>query len=585
MAVGKLGRVADGLGGHGLDAGLVGLAVGLVGEHDAEAELGKERVPERVVLVHVERARDADGAARGLVGVEHRAVEEKLVLVLKEVRRVVLCALAAAGALLAAVAGDEATAAAEVVDREQAVVRAAPAVDVGVLDLQVVDLVAGKKPGGALLTRAVAGKKRRAVGAHAARHVGADHVATGQELEGAQRGVGHEGAALDYAVLSDLVEVAQLDYLKEGVLDDGVRKAGGHVADGRALLLGLLDAGVHKDGAAAAQIHGRRGAHGRLGELLDAHVHGHGEGLDEGAAARRARLVEHDVLDDAVLDLQALHVLAADVQDELDAGDEGLRAAQMRDGLDLAGVGAQGLDEDLLAVAGGGHVADHAVGGHLVVDVVGDGARGAQDVAVVVAVPGVKKLAVLADDGRLHGGGAGVDTDEHAAVVGGQVALGNDLLVVALLELAVVVLGGKEWLQALDLGALGVLEVLEQADDLGEGHVLIGLAGERRARGHKQVGVVGHDDVLVVEVQRDVEAVAQLGEVLQRAAEEGDVAADGVAAGEARDGLVGHGLEDGGGHVLGARALVEQGLDVRLCKDAAAAGDGVDARGALGELV
>ena len=404
VAVAELGRVADGLGGHGLDAGLVGLAVGLVGENDAEAQLGEERVPERIVLVHVEGARNAHGAAGGLLLGEHRAVKEQLVLVLKQVGGVALGALAGARALLAAVARDEAVPLAKVVDGQQAVVGAATAVDVGVLDLQVVDLLAGEQAGGAGLAGTVAGEKCGTVGAHAAGHVRTDDVAAGQKLEGAQRRIGHEGAALDHAVLADLVEVTQLDDLEQGVLDDGVGEACGHVTDGRALLLGLLDAGVHEDGAAGAQVDGARGVHGRLGELLDAHVHGHGEGLDEGAAAGGAGLVEHDVLDDAVLDLQALHVLAADVQDELNVGDEGLGAAQVRDGLDFSGVCAQGLDEDLLAVAGGGHVADGAVRGHLVVDVVRDGAGGAQDVAVVVAVPGVEKLAVLADDSRLHGG-------------------------------------------------------------------------------------------------------------------------------------------------------------------------------------
>ena len=210
-----------------------------------------------------------------------------------------------------------------------------------------------------------------------------------------------------------------------------------------------------------------------------------------------------------------------------------LGAAQVRDGLDLAGVRAQGLDEDLLAVAGGGHVADRAAGGHLVVDVVHDGARGAEDVAVVVAVPGVEELAVLADDGRLHRGGAGVDADEHATLVAREVALGHNLLVVALLELLVVRLGLKERLEARDLGALDVLQVLQQLDDLVEGDVLLGLAGERRARCHKEVRVLGHDDVLVVEVEREVEALAELREVLERTAEKRHVAADGVAAREA----------------------------------------------------
>jgi hypothetical protein len=81
---------------------------------------------------------------------------------------------------------------------------------------------------------------------------------------------------------------------------------------------------------------GMLAADGRLGELLHGHAHGVGEVGDERAAARRAGLVEHDVLDDAILDLEALHVLPADVEDEVHVGHEGLGAAEVGDGLDLA---------------------------------------------------------------------------------------------------------------------------------------------------------------------------------------------------------------------------------------------------------
>ena len=54
------------------------------------------------------------------------------------------------------------------------------------------------------------------------------------------------------------------------------------------------------------------------------------------------------MLDNTVLDAQALHVLAADVQDELDAGQECLGAAQVRDGLDLAGIGLERLTMKLV---------------------------------------------------------------------------------------------------------------------------------------------------------------------------------------------------------------------------------------------
>ena len=79
--------------------------------------------------------------------------------------------------------------------------------------------------------------------------------------------------------------------------------------------------------------------------------------------------------------------------------------------------------------------------------------------------------------------------------------------------------------------------------------------------------------------------MAQLGEILQRAAQEGDVTANGTAARQARDGLGHDGLEDGSGDVLGAGALVEERLHVGLGKDAATAGDGIDGGGVGRELV
>ena len=64
------------------------------------------------------------------------------------------------------------------------------------------------------------------------------------------------------------------------------------------------------------------------------------------------------MVDDAVLHAQALHVLAADVQDELHAGQHLLGAAQMGHRLNLAGVDPQGLKQQPLAVTGHGRVAD-----------------------------------------------------------------------------------------------------------------------------------------------------------------------------------------------------------------------------------
>ena len=197
----------------------------------------------------------------------------------------------------------------------------------------------------------------------------------------------------------------------------------------------------------------------------------------------------------------------------------------------------------------------------------------------------MQQLAVLAQERGLHGGGAGVDANEHAAGVAVELTLGDDFLVVAVLELGKVIVGGKERIQALDLGTLCVTQAVDGLDKLRERAELVGLVRHGSAARHKQVGVLGHNAVLLVQVEREVEAVAQLGEILQRAAQEGDVTANGTAARQARDGLGHDGLEDGSGDVLGAGALVEERLHVGLGKDAATAGDGIDGGGVGRELV
>ena len=154
VAVRELRRVAHALRRHGLDARLVGLLRGRVGKHHAPSELREEGEPERVVLIHVERTGDAHRAARRLVGGKrHVVVEQALALVLEEVRHLLRLLVECAGALLAAVARDEAAVfagvlvLAKIVHREQAGVRAALAAHGLVRGGERFDLFKGKQRG------------------------------------------------------------------------------------------------------------------------------------------------------------------------------------------------------------------------------------------------------------------------------------------------------------------------------------------------------------------------------------------------------------------------------------------------------
>ena len=386
--------------------------------------------------------------------------------------------------------------------------------------------------------------------------------------------------------------VAHLDDFEEGVLHNGNGQAGSDVAHRGAFLLRLLDAGVHEHRAAAAQIDGVRGLVGGGGEFAHGQVQAGGEAFDEGAAAGRAGFVEHDRVEHAVAHLHALHVLAADVQDELDVGQEFLGTAQVGDRFDLARIDAQGFEQEALAVAGHRGVADlHGrravfVGRQVGVELADALLGGFEHVAAVVGVVGPQELGVFGDEGHLEGGRTGVDAQEGHSPVGGQVGPLHALLVVALFELAIVVVAGEQGRHAHDFAALQIAQPLEALHDAVQerGFAFLG-ARERAAGGHEEVGVFGHDDVLFVQAERDVEALAQLGQVLQGAAQKGHVPANGATAGQARDGLRDDGLEDRSGDVLLGGAFVQEGLHVGLGEHAAAARDRVDDLVVAGELV
>jgi hypothetical protein len=190
--------------------------------------------------------------------------------------------------------------------------------------------------------------QRGAVGAHQARDVGTDDLDAGLQLEGPQHRVVEERAALDDHLVAELGRVAQLHHLVQRVADDRVAQPGGDVGDRGALLLGLLDRGVHEHGAAAAQVDRVLGGQPEPGELAHVGAHGLGEGLQERAAAGRAGLVDRDRVDGAVADLQVLHVLAADVDDAGHPWADRGGGPEVGHRLDLALVGVQGrLDQFL----------------------------------------------------------------------------------------------------------------------------------------------------------------------------------------------------------------------------------------------
>ncbi len=405
VAVHQFGRVADVFGGDRFDAGLEQLVVGAAGDHHLEAERGEQREPERVVLVHVEHARDADFAAGRLLVGEPAVGEAALVLVVVQVRPVGAFALGVAAAF-AAVAGHVARAVLEGGDGELAVVLAQLAHVAFGGHRQVVEFVAGDDAGrgvfhavdahvlGVGVLRVVvqsvcdvgvvhARGQRGAVCAHQAGDVRSGHLAFGEQLEGAQHGVVEERAALHDDGVAEFAGIAQLDDLVQRVAHHGIAQARRDVLHRGAFLLRLLDGGVHEHGAAGAEVDRMRGVERGLREFLDRQSHGLRERLQERSAAGRACLVDCDGIDHAVGDREVFHVLTADVDDGGDAGRHHFGASVVGHGLHHTLVEVQTGGDQALAVAGRAGARDPCVLGKLLLDFLDDVDRRGQRAAFV----------------------------------------------------------------------------------------------------------------------------------------------------------------------------------------------------------
>ena len=246
-----------------------------------------------------------------------------------------------------------------------------------------------------------------------------------------------------------LTRVGELDDLVECVFDDGVGKPGRDIGHTRALLLRLLDIGVHKHRAARAEVHGSLGKERLVRELLRRHAEGVGKVFKERAAAGRAGLVQKHRVHRAVLELDALHVLPADIEHAVDLRVEERRGGAVGDGLDLTLVEREGGFEQRLAVARGAGARDARARGQMLAQRADGLHSGLDGIALIVRVERVQQLALFAHERELRRGRARVEAEEAVALIGGKLAARHDRRVVTGAEGLEVGFVGKERREAL----------------------------------------------------------------------------------------------------------------------------------------
>ena len=128
-------------------------------------------------------------------------------------------------------------------------------------------------------------------------------------FESAQHGVIIKGAALYNDVVTEILDARWTDDLIKCVFNDADRETGGNIFDGSAILLGLFDRRIHKDGATASEIDRAIGEEPLFGKILDGIAECVGKGLEEAAASRGTGFVEEDVINRSIFDFKAFLLL------------------------------------------------------------------------------------------------------------------------------------------------------------------------------------------------------------------------------------------------------------------------------------
>ena len=268
-----------------------------------------------------------------------------------------------------AVAGDVAGSVVEDVHRQLAVVAAAAAPAMLDLHIEVIQLVQPQDGAAAAFFIAFQGDECRAEGPHEAGDIRTHHILFRNLFKGPQHRVVVEGPSLNDDVFPQVLGIVDLDDLLKGILDDRVGQTGGDIADGSPFLLGLLDLGVHEHRAAGTQIHGILGFQSRFDEGVHVQAQGFGESFQKRTTPRGAGFIQNDAVDGAAPDPHALHVLSADVQDEIHLGFEIFGPFKMGHGFNFTDIHLQGGLNQAFTVAGNRRVADVRILGQQAVNI------------------------------------------------------------------------------------------------------------------------------------------------------------------------------------------------------------------------
>ena len=149
----------------------------------------------------------------------------------------------------------------------------------------------------------------------------------------------------------------------------------------------------------------------------------------------------------------------------------------------------------------------------------------------------------------------------------------------------------KERLKALNFGKLGtnkIFEILTELDDCREFYIRIfefSFCAKGTTAGNKKLAVFRNYNFVIFKLKSFYKALAQLVQKVERSAKKGNVTANRLTAGKARNSLAYNSLENRSRNILTAGTFVNQRLNISFSKYTTAGSNRINLLHTLGKLV
>ena len=195
----------------------------------------------------------------------------------------------------------------------------------------------------------------------------------------------------------------------------------------------------------------------------------------------------------------------------------------------------------------------------------------ADRVTFVISVIGVQKLSVLGQQCHLGCCGTAVYTQETVAMILFDISGRCLITALSLTECFQIRFRFKQTLQMLQFHA--GTDMCQIFLDLSKRYRTAALAVDRRTMCCKQMSVLRHDLLIRSQMQGICKTFTESRQEMQRSAQKCHFSLDTTAACQTGNGLIHHRLKDTDRQILSCYTIVNERLDIRLCKYAAASCD------------